>query len=257
MTGNDVVINGVIYKTTNILNGKWYIGKDQNNNPEYLGSGKLLSRAIAKYGRSNFRKEILSEAHTVYNLCELEKKFIKQFNATEDKNSYNIATGGNGGNTIAGFSEDERENFSNTMKEIYVTMPADKKLKRSQKISSALKDKPKTRSHRNKISKAKTGIKQSAETIEKKRAISKKLYDEGIICPPRNDWTGKIHTEESKLKMSISKEGVKNVKKRLFSLDEQLHIHKLYKEGIRTGTIAEMFFTTGPTILCYVQEVIL
>ena len=44
----------VIYKTTNLINGKIYIGKDSNNNEHYIGSGVKLLKAIKKYGRSNF-----------------------------------------------------------------------------------------------------------------------------------------------------------------------------------------------------------
>ena len=46
----------VIYKTTNLVNGKIYIGKDKYNNPKYLGSGKILKLAINKYGKGNFRR---------------------------------------------------------------------------------------------------------------------------------------------------------------------------------------------------------
>ena len=40
----------IIYKTTNLVNGKIYIGQDSNNNPNYYGSGTLLHKAIKKYG---------------------------------------------------------------------------------------------------------------------------------------------------------------------------------------------------------------
>lgn len=39
----------IIYKTTNLINNKIYIGQDKNNNPKYLGSGDLLKKAIKKY----------------------------------------------------------------------------------------------------------------------------------------------------------------------------------------------------------------
>ena len=50
-----------IYKTTNSVNQKYYIGKHQTPNPEdsYLGSGKALRNAIKQHGRENFKKEIL------------------------------------------------------------------------------------------------------------------------------------------------------------------------------------------------------
>lgn len=46
----------IIYKTTNLINGKIYIGFDSHNNPEYFGSGKLIKMALKKYGTSNFKK---------------------------------------------------------------------------------------------------------------------------------------------------------------------------------------------------------
>lgn len=50
-----------IYKTTNIKNGKYYIGKHQteNENDSYLGSGIALKKAIKKFGKNSFIKEIL------------------------------------------------------------------------------------------------------------------------------------------------------------------------------------------------------
>lgn len=42
-----------IYKTTNLINSKIYIGQDSKNNLSYLGSGKLIKQAINKYGRGS------------------------------------------------------------------------------------------------------------------------------------------------------------------------------------------------------------
>lgn len=90
----DLEIGMIIYKTTNLVNGKIYIGQDSKNNPEYLGSGKIIKRAILKYGKENFKKEILDFCKDKIQLDEREKYWIKTFNSVED--GYNISEGGNG-----------------------------------------------------------------------------------------------------------------------------------------------------------------
>jgi group I intron endonuclease len=85
----------IIYKTTNLINGNFYIGQDSKNNPKYLGSGKLLNQAIKKYGRENFAKEILEHCMTKQELNNREVYWISEL-----KPIYNIAEGGTGGDTI-------------------------------------------------------------------------------------------------------------------------------------------------------------
>lgn len=87
----------VIYKTTNIINGKYYVGKDEKNNPDYLGSGKILKTAIIKYGRENFKKEILETCVDRKVLNERERFWINSLSATTL--GYNITEGGAGGQT--------------------------------------------------------------------------------------------------------------------------------------------------------------
>lgn len=89
-----------VYKTTNKVNGKFYIGKQASNSNWYLGSGKALKNAINKYGRENFVKEILEECSSLEELAEREKFWIDKLDAIEK--GYNIAEGGNGGRTYGG-----------------------------------------------------------------------------------------------------------------------------------------------------------
>ena len=49
----------IVYKTSNLVNRKIYIGKDSKNNETYYGSGKILNFAIKKYGKKNFKNETL------------------------------------------------------------------------------------------------------------------------------------------------------------------------------------------------------
>lgn len=84
----------VIYKTKNLINGKIYIGKDSNNYSNYLGGGKLLKLAIKKYGKTNFKKEILEECKSINELNEREIYWIDKFNSKDKNIGYNILDGG-------------------------------------------------------------------------------------------------------------------------------------------------------------------
>ena len=91
---------GYIYLTTNLVNGKRYIGRHKSNifDPTYIGSGIRLGLAINKYGRENFKTEILEECTSETDLNLKEEFYIKKFNAVEDTNFYNIQHGGYIGN---------------------------------------------------------------------------------------------------------------------------------------------------------------
>jgi hypothetical protein len=88
-----------IYKTTNTVNKKYYVGKHSTDDMDdgYLGSGKAFTRVIRKYGKEVFVKEILSFEN---NSDELNIKEIEIVNESlvNDPLSYNIALGGQGGN---------------------------------------------------------------------------------------------------------------------------------------------------------------
>src|SRR3972149_9779970 len=84
-------MNGIIYKTTNLINGKIYVGQDSNNNSKYLGSGSIFKKSIKKYGKSNFIKEILCFCD-LFDLDEAETFWIKTLNSTDRKIGYNICT---------------------------------------------------------------------------------------------------------------------------------------------------------------------
>jgi group I intron endonuclease len=98
----------IIYKTTNLVNGKFYIGQDSNNDPNYLGSGLLINKAIKKYGKNNFLKEVLENCNSKEELDEKEKFWISNLSATTI--GYNISFGGTGGDLYNCLSEEEKIN---------------------------------------------------------------------------------------------------------------------------------------------------
>jgi len=96
-----------IYKITNNVNQKIYIGIHQTQNLDdgYFGSGLNLSRAIKKYGKENFSKEILEFFDNEQDMFAREKELVNE-DFVKSPNTYNIVEGGNGSfsyiNTLPG-----------------------------------------------------------------------------------------------------------------------------------------------------------
>lgn len=93
VTENLSEVYGVVYKVTNLNNGKIYVGKSTRKGKsldEYLGSGRIIIRAVKKYGRCNFIKEILTECYSKEELCYMEEYYIDLLNSTDRNVGYNI-----------------------------------------------------------------------------------------------------------------------------------------------------------------------
>lgn len=87
---------GYIYMTTNLVNGKRYIGRKTADKfvESYLGSGVGIKKAIKKYGKQNFEVKILKECSSYDELVESETSYIKLYDAVNDPGFYNQSYGG-------------------------------------------------------------------------------------------------------------------------------------------------------------------
>ena len=101
---------GYIYITTNLINGKKYIGRRKSKEflkEGYLGSGVHLKNAIKKYGKENFKVELIEECDNWYQLVFRETYHIVKHDAVDSDMYYNVSYGGpnegfvDGGNNIA------------------------------------------------------------------------------------------------------------------------------------------------------------
>lgn len=87
-----------IYKTTNVITGKFYVGMHSTNNLDdgYIGSGRRLKYSILKYGISNHQFEILEFYETRQQLCDRERELVNE-EMLLDSLCMNLKVGGRGG----------------------------------------------------------------------------------------------------------------------------------------------------------------
>lgn len=87
-----------LYQITNLVNNKIYVGvhKTQNLNDGYMGSGKVILRAIQKHGTNNFRKDILEYFDSYQDALAREKEIVTE-EFLSRKDTYNLRRGGHGG----------------------------------------------------------------------------------------------------------------------------------------------------------------
>jgi hypothetical protein len=164
-----------LYKTTCIVNNRYYIGMHSTNNLNdgYLGSGRRLTASVRKHGVNNHKKKILQFLETRELLIEAEIKAITPEMLT-DVNCMNLMCGGSGG-----FISEEQQRHRSMCAGL--------------KFSEIRKNNPNIdKEYREKLSKT------TKKAIEEGRIKTwKELYD----------WTGRKHSDETKNKMSVSSKG--------------------------------------------------
>lgn len=169
-----------IYKTTDKVTGKYYVGMHSTSNLKdgYLGSGKRLRSSIRKYGKDRFSFEILEFVDSRLLLEEKEREVVTT-NLLRDKMCLNLKEGGSGG----------------VSKEVGIAL--------SKAGLEARKNLLKSEDPR-----YLENLKRGFEQISKRNI--ERMLDEGENYPLvkyRSDWTGRKHTPESITKMKLAAVG--------------------------------------------------
>ena len=94
----DSIKYGYIYKTTNLINNKIYIGQHKSTefDANYMGSGIAIKAAFKKYGKENFKVEVIdASSNNADELNNLEIYYIQKYNSRDPNVGYNLHCGGN------------------------------------------------------------------------------------------------------------------------------------------------------------------
>ena len=195
---------GFIYLTTNLVNGKIYIGRHEFNkhNKTYLGSGYRFKLALEKYGKENFKRKILRLCFTEHELSVWEYVYIKKYHSQDKNIGYNIADG------------DVNTSDYNPAK-----LPEVRK-----KMSISAKKRLANPKNHNMY-----GKHHSEESKRKMSSSQKKRF-----LNSNSPFKGKHHTEESKRKMSESRKRV------VFTEEYRKHLSEAQKRRF-TNSIHPMY----------------
>lgn len=156
----------IVYCTTNLINGKKYIGSHKDNNSKYLGSGVLLAKAIKKYGKENFVREIIWEGDESDRYA-IEEKTILELFAVDNPNYYNVSHKGTGLPKGFKWSKEILDRYRETRKERFNKY-------RESKIADFIK----TDAGKKHIKELNIRVNTDREIINKRNASLKRRYQE-------------------------------------------------------------------------------
>lgn len=170
--GEDADAVVVLYKITNTINGKGYIGltrgslarrwRAHKNRAKHSKRNSALHCAIRKYGEENFTVEEVTLAYSVREAAAIERGLISA-HGTFSPNGYNLTTGG-----------DVAPNFrksAETRQKIRESRKSPAAVAAMARLHDHLRGKPLSEETRAKISAALTGKKLSDETRAKLSAV--------------------------------------------------------------------------------------
>ena len=180
----------IIYKIINTKNQKIYIGKHQTLNVDdsYFGSGIALEKAIKKYGKKWFTKEVLYIFDTEFEMNEKEKEIVNEkFISTNQ--TYNLGVGGEGGSHFKGkkHTEETKKRLSEIAKNRVFSDETKQKISEGnrkriisdetkKKLSDKAKERFSSQKERDRISKSVKTI--MTDEVRNKISIAAKIREE-------------------------------------------------------------------------------
>ena len=108
---------GYIYRVTNNINGKIYVGKHNGKvfDKNYYGSGVKIIRAIKKYSKENFTVDVLDWYDSLDDCIAKERYYIKKLDSRNFETGYNISEGGQWGDCTSSMTPEEYQAWRDKM----------------------------------------------------------------------------------------------------------------------------------------------
>lgn len=169
-----------IYKITNKINGKFYIGQSVDIERRFMehktphGTITSIKLAMRKYGKENFLFEVIEEC-SEEDLNEREMYWIATL-----KPQYNRCSGGTGSKNHH-VSQETREELSQKSRAYWDRLPDEKKQAILNNLTGPTVGHSVSEETREKLRAANLGKKQSIETIEKRKEAFRRKKENGYV----------------------------------------------------------------------------
>lgn len=241
----------IIYKITNKINGKIYIGQTRKTPydrfKQHLRDAcrldNALSRAVRKYGKQNFYIEQIEECETDQDLNYREIYWIKYFNSIDKKIGYNCNSGGN----YYVLNEETRKKISDSHKGKILSEQTKQKISEHH-ADVSLEKNPMYGKFHSPIAKQNMSEKKKIKYIGAGNPFFNKKHSEITRKKISIARCGKKHSEETKQKLSQSRIGEKNPRAKLRESDI-IEIRLLISQNKKLSYIAELYSVKYNSIL--------
>jgi len=169
-----------VYQITNKINGKIYVGCHQTIELDdgYYGSGKIILRAVEKYGIESFEKEILHVFETSEEMFQKEAEIVNEdFIARDD--TYNLKVGGTGGWDFVNNLPKNEKQLKASRAQGFITRPSEKGRKTLSKASALRWQNDDFRSKMENVAKTSFRGKRHSEEAKKKIGDANSRHQSG------------------------------------------------------------------------------
>lgn len=212
----------IIYKTTCLVTGKWYIGMHSTDSLDdgYMGSGTIISRSLKKYGKSNHTIEVLEHLSDRQALILREEEILCK-ELRNDPLCMNIRSGGTGHRPGRVMPEETKIKMSKSLRKMWVELKKTgykhPKPSRETIDKRAASNRGKTRSEETKMLMREAAARYLSTVTPEKRA----LEHEARSKAKRHTWI--VETESQEII-------VDNIKK--FAKDHSISVSTLHNTRI-------------------------
>lgn len=250
------VLMHYLYRITNCLNNKVYIGQSDNANRRWAyhknqatkkKPAQYINRAMKKYGIDNFQFEVIATCLTQEDADEIEVLLIQQYDSRNNENGYNIKSGGDT------WDDKTRQYIAEKIKQHYQNNPADRE--RVSVQMKALWQNPKHMARMREVPRPNKMKEQSISEEQRLKIVEGVKHLKGVKTGPLSE---EVKKKVSETKKNFSQERKEIIANAITKSRGQTVLSKEQKEAIakdaRSSYILAKEYNVNPSTIQRIKK---